>query len=88
MTSSSRSDTSTDGKFIIKKQNSNAIETDTSGAAVRTINNILNGITDSVNRISELHIQVAESPGRKNSERSTPRKILVVFSFISIHCIS
>ncbi|XP_030747683.1 uncharacterized protein LOC115876135 [Sitophilus oryzae] len=40
------------------RQKSNAIETDNSGAAVRTINNILNGITNSVNRLSEIHSQI------------------------------
>ncbi|KAF5298520.1 hypothetical protein FQR65_LT00062 [Abscondita terminalis] len=34
------------------RQNSNSISTDNSGAAVKTINNIFNGITDSFNRLS------------------------------------
>lgn len=68
VTSSSISNTSAEGKSMIKRQNSNAIETDNTGAAVRTINNILNGITNSVNRLSELHVQIGESPGRR-----TPR---------------
>ncbi|XP_044766479.1 uncharacterized protein LOC123322595 [Coccinella septempunctata] len=38
----------------ILRQNSSAIRTDTSGAAIQTINNILNGITESVNRLTEL----------------------------------
>lgn len=65
-----------DGKPYLKRQNSNAISTDNTGAAVRTINNILNGITDSVNRLSELHVQIAETP-RNRKVRSTgasPRK--------------
>nr|CAH7754425.1 unnamed protein product [Callosobruchus chinensis] len=49
------------------RQNSNAIGTDTSGAAVRTINNILNGITNSVNRLSELHLQISDTPRTRRS---------------------
>ncbi|XP_060519858.1 uncharacterized protein LOC132698040 [Cylas formicarius] len=37
-----------------RSKESNVIGTDTSGAAVRTINNILNGIAKSVNRLSEI----------------------------------
>lgn len=74
MTSSSVSGTSTDGRYYLKKQNSNAIETDNTGAAVRTINNILNGITDSVNRLSVLHVQIAETPGRDSFGTNTPCK--------------
>lgn len=62
----------------LKRQNSNAIGTDNTGAAVRTINNILNGITDSVNRLSELHVQIADTP-RNRKVRSTgvsPRKYM------------
>nr|CAI5869193.1 unnamed protein product [Callosobruchus analis] len=52
------------------RQNSNAIETDTSGAAVRTINNILNGITNSVNRLSELHLQISDTPRTRRSSNT------------------
>lgn len=37
------------------RQTSPYIGTDNTGAAVVTINNILNGITESVNRLSQLH---------------------------------
>lgn len=37
------------------RQTSQYITTDNTGAAVMTINNILNGITESVNRLSHLH---------------------------------
>lgn len=37
------------------RQTSSYISTDNTGAAVITINNILNGITESVNRLSHLH---------------------------------
>ncbi|KAJ8967736.1 hypothetical protein NQ317_009798 [Molorchus minor] len=57
-------------KIFPKRQNSNAIRTDNSGASVKTINHILNGITDSVNRLSELHVQISESP-RSRIVRST-----------------
>ncbi|KAJ8919992.1 hypothetical protein NQ315_006522 [Exocentrus adspersus] len=66
-----------DCKPYPKRQNSNAISTDNTGAAVRTINNILNGITDSVNRLSELHVHISETP-RSRKVRSTgvsPRKL-------------
>lgn len=59
-----------DSRAYLKRQNSNAIGTDNTGAAVRTINNILNGITDSVNRLSELHVQIADTP-RNKKVRST-----------------
>ncbi|KAJ8959437.1 hypothetical protein NQ318_022129, partial [Aromia moschata] len=59
-----------DSKRYLKRQNSNAISTDNTGAAVRTINNILNGITDSVNRLSELRVQISETP-RSRVGRST-----------------
>lgn len=77
MTMSSVSCTSTDGKQLLRKQNPHSIETDNTGAAVRTINNILNGITESVNRLSELHVQVGETPGREKipggkSDRANP----------------
>ncbi|VEN51473.1 unnamed protein product [Callosobruchus maculatus] len=52
------------------RQNSNAIGTDTSGAAVRTINNILNGITNSVNRLSELHLQISDTPRTRRSSNT------------------
>ncbi|KAG5888434.1 hypothetical protein JTB14_020209 [Gonioctena quinquepunctata] len=61
-TLSSASVGSTENRVRPKRQSSNAISTDNTGAAVRTINNILNGITDSVNRLSELHVQITESP--------------------------
>lgn len=67
-----------DSIVFLKRQNSNAIGTDNTGAAVRTINNILNGITDSVNRLSELHVQIADTP-RNRKVRSTgvsPRKYM------------
>lgn len=50
------------------RQNSKAIGTDTSGAAVRTIHNILNGITDSVNRLSEI-AQIEERLSRPSSRK-------------------
>ncbi|XP_022918653.2 uncharacterized protein [Onthophagus taurus] len=47
-----------DTNVAMMKQNSQIISTDTSGAAVQTINNILNGITDSVNKLSQLHVKL------------------------------
>lgn len=47
------------------RQNSYSIGTDDTGAAVRTINNILTGITDSVNRLSQLHTQEKEKKSKK-----------------------
>lgn len=51
-------DSSTNTEAVPNRQKSNHIETDHTGAAVRTINNILNGITNSVNRLSEIHSQI------------------------------
>ncbi|XP_023027721.2 uncharacterized protein [Leptinotarsa decemlineata] len=62
LTLSSASVPSVETKVVPVRQSSNAISTDNTGAAVRTINNILNGITDSVNRLSELHVQISETP--------------------------
>ncbi|CAH2010135.1 unnamed protein product [Acanthoscelides obtectus] len=61
---------SCEARSSIPRQNSNAIGTDTSGAAVRTINNILNGITNSVNRLSELHLQISETPRTRRSSNT------------------
>ncbi|KAK9693231.1 hypothetical protein QE152_g34349 [Popillia japonica] len=52
------------------RQNSTAISTDNSGAAIQTINNILNGITDSVNRLSQIHMHIEnDRPSSKRSSR-------------------
>lgn len=51
-------DSSTNTEAVPNRQKSNHIETDHTGAAVRTINNILNGITNSVNRLSDIHSQI------------------------------
>lgn len=51
------------------RQNSKAIGTDTSGAAVRTINNILSGITDSVNRLSQISAHIDEKLSRPASRK-------------------
>lgn len=52
------------------RQNSNAISTDNSGAAVQTINNILNGITDSVNRLSQIHVHIEnDRPSSRKAAR-------------------
>lgn len=50
--------------FIVPpvRQCSQAIGTDTTGAAVVTINHILTGITESVNRLSELHSHLGNEP--------------------------
>ncbi|XP_065161400.1 uncharacterized protein [Atheta coriaria] len=65
-------------KQPIMRQNSEAISTDNSGAAVLTINNILNGITNSINRLSELHTYIEpETPryhNRKKLKRSKPHE--------------
>lgn len=55
------------------RQKSNHIGTDNTGAAVRTINNILNGITNSVNRLSEIHSQLA-TPRVRVSTGVSPSK--------------
>ncbi|KAL3284758.1 hypothetical protein HHI36_018900 [Cryptolaemus montrouzieri] len=47
----------------VYRQNSNSISTDTSGAAIQTINNILNGITESVNRLTELQYRMPDRTG-------------------------
>ncbi|XP_076263442.1 uncharacterized protein LOC143198215 isoform X2 [Rhynchophorus ferrugineus] len=57
-------------KTNLNRQKSSAIETDTTGAAVKTINNILNGITNSVNRLSEIHSQMT-TPRAKMSAKET-----------------
>ncbi|CAH1105381.1 unnamed protein product [Psylliodes chrysocephalus] len=49
-------------KSLQKRQNQPVTGTTNNGAAVQTINNILNGITNSVNRLSELHVQLSDSP--------------------------
>lgn len=51
------------------RQSSQAVTTDSTGAAVMTINNILSGITDSVNRLSELQSHIG-SEGRKSKPGS------------------
>ncbi|KAL1516945.1 hypothetical protein ABEB36_000772 [Hypothenemus hampei] len=51
-------DDNDDSKSVKDRQKSNQIGTDNTGAAVQTINNILNGITNSVNRLSEIHSQM------------------------------
>lgn len=51
------------------RQNSKAISTDKSGAAVKTIHNILTGISESVNRLSVINTQIDEKTrpsSRKN----------------------
>ncbi|KAJ8931568.1 hypothetical protein NQ314_015515 [Rhamnusium bicolor] len=58
-----------------KRQSSSAIGTDNTGAAVRTINNIINGITDSVNRLSELHVQISETPREIEKARSNTDQV-------------
>lgn len=54
----------------MSRQNSYTISTDTTGAAVRTINNILSGITTSVNRLSELHTNIDARQSRPVSRKS------------------
>lgn len=59
------------------RQNSYAIGTDKSGAAVKTINNILSGITQSVNMLTELHMEEQKSrpsSRKKKSVRNDPSK--------------
>lgn len=51
------------------RQISPYISTDNSGAAVITINNILSGITESVNRLSHLHAHF-ESDLKSSNEKS------------------
>ncbi|XP_057655498.1 uncharacterized protein LOC130893420 isoform X2 [Diorhabda carinulata] len=65
LSTSSVSFVSVEHKSLPKRQNSNAIGTDHSGAAVETINTILSGITNSVNRLSEIHVKKPDSPGNK-----------------------
>ncbi|XP_045463348.1 uncharacterized protein LOC123673011 [Harmonia axyridis] len=56
----------------IIRQNSSSIGTDTTGAAIKTINNILNGITESVNRLTELQYRIPEkgNSGRNHNVKS------------------
>ncbi|GJQ83241.1 hypothetical protein Trydic_g8839 [Trypoxylus dichotomus] len=56
---------------------------DNSGAAVQTINNILNGITNSVNRLSQIHIHMERPSSKRNRLRDSacgddtlPRKFI------------
>lgn len=50
------------------RQNSQAISSDKTGAAVKTINNILSGITESVNRLSEIDSKFEERNSRPTSK--------------------
>ncbi|XP_050508674.1 uncharacterized protein LOC126885912 isoform X1 [Diabrotica virgifera virgifera] len=64
-----------------KTQTSNVIGTDNTGAAVRTINNILSGISDSVNRLSELHVQISDTP-RKLAAKNNVSEDLPTTSYL------
>ncbi|XP_072390852.1 uncharacterized protein [Diabrotica undecimpunctata] len=64
-----------------KAQTSNVIGTDNTGAAVRTINNILSGISDSVNRLSELHVQISDTP-RKLAAKNQVSEDLPTTSYL------
>lgn len=54
------------------RQNSCAVTTDTSGGAITTINNILTGITESVNRLSNLqtHLDKGNNKPSRSSRRN------------------
>ncbi|KAH1003556.1 uncharacterized protein LOC109544910 isoform X1 [Dendroctonus ponderosae] len=65
------------------RQTSDHIETDNTGAAVKTINNILNGITNSVNRLSEIHSQLT-SPQIKMSTAVSTKEELGSIKFVGI----
>lgn len=66
------------------RQKSDHIETDNTGAAVKTINNILNGITNSVNRLSEIHSQLTSPRIKTSTAESTSKHFYPVLLFVSV----